>query len=441
MSEDTFEKSSIASSRSSTVSEPEPTPAIIVRGILDGMLDDAWSLGFLLLRELGDSHNPSSGQQKLYELAAHSLKGYVYAELLPLDVIDETDTSRICQSFMPLALEATPSNTDVCKYGPQKRKAIAYSDTETSYQPEGNEQHDAETQCEDEVEFNEKHVIGAGSSGKVYCSKWDGAIVAVKRIDAAHGPEVTAKLIQEARTWSKLRHPNILFFYDAYFAEDQPPYIIMEYCCFGDIRKYLCNHPDADRVALAYDISVGLAFLHKRGVVHADIKATNVLVTDHKNPRAVICDFGSAIKNRGILSSSPSGSRSVHYWQAPEILDGGSTNAASDVYSLGLTIWEIFSERLPFDDIIEAEQLCEQVVKHNKRPNRPPRLTKDLVWEQIEACWAAKPQDRPRASQVGKRLQSLTVNRTINIDNAETPTQTPSRSKWLSLKPSPAVTD
>ncbi|KAJ3533954.1 hypothetical protein NM688_g7205 [Phlebia brevispora] len=147
-----------------------------------------------------------------------------------------------------------------------------------------------------EVDFNVNHPIGQGASGKVYEGTWNGATVAIKRMHAEDGQMLSREqrqersgIYHELRTWSELRHPNVLPFYGACL-EAEIPFILMKYCSFGTMDRYLVKHLDADRMKLAHSVASGLAYLHSQNIIHADIKGPNVLIgADHD---ALLSDFG-----------------------------------------------------------------------------------------------------------------------------------------------------
>ncbi|KAJ3557332.1 hypothetical protein NM688_g1529 [Phlebia brevispora] len=264
-----------------------------------------------------------------------------------------------------------------------------------------------------EVDFNICFPVGAGSSGQVYRGDWNGAVVAVKRMhveDARVISEAQRKAIRhEVKIWSTLQHPNVLTFYGACL-EATVPFLVMRYCPFGDISHYLDKYPDADRNRLSYEVAVGLAFLHSKKIVHADVKGANVLVSEDHH--ALLTDFGLALKIKEIRTKSTFSQnldrqRGTLLWMAPEVLKGASPDMAADVYSLGMTIWEIFSGETPFQAFINEQVLVDNVVSYHTRPKRPSPMTDDHIWTTVQQCWAADARSRPSARQVQDGLRPL----------------------------------
>ncbi|KZW03161.1 kinase-like protein [Exidia glandulosa HHB12029] len=151
--------------------------------------------------------------------------------------------------------------------------------------------------------------------------------------------------MDEAALWASLSdHPRIHRFLRACLS---PKYIISAFHRYGDVSKYLKTHPYADRVALVRDIAAGMDFLHKRGGLHGDLKATNVLVDD--GGKACISDFGlsevrqesetiSQALKKGKTDGPVTGTMR---WMSPERLRGGSLDPKVDVYAFGMTCYEV----------------------------------------------------------------------------------------------------
>ncbi|KAJ3546868.1 hypothetical protein NM688_g5467 [Phlebia brevispora] len=304
-----------------------------------------------------------------------------------------------------------------------------------------------------EVEFNLLSPVGNGSSGQVYKGEWNGAVVAVKRMHAEDARTISEEqrkaMRHEVKVWSSLQHPNILTFYGACL-EAAVPFIVMRYCPFGNISQYLEKHSNADRTRLSYEVTLGLAFLHGKNIVHADVKAANVLVgTDH---HALLTDFGLSLKLQEIRSQSTFSrdidrQRGTLLWMAPEVLLGASPDMSADVYSLGITIWEIFSGQTPFQGVINDQILMDNVVSRNMRPKRPSRLSQDRLWAVVQRCWVAERESRPKAKEVQSVLQPLMQDidkdvNTLAVTMSSMATQTPVPPESLNhgLSPEKAIT-
>ncbi|OCH90019.1 kinase-like protein [Obba rivulosa] len=283
-----------------------------------------------------------------------------------------------------------------------------------------------------EVDFDQTGLIGQGSFGLIYKGEWYGAVVAIKQMyneDArALSAEDKKAMYREVKIWSRLRHPNVLNLYGACL-EATVPFLVMRHCHLGNICRYLKEFPDANRLNLvraathstfdtnhyllrlqSYEVILGLSYLHSRGIVHADVKGVNILVSDDHH--ALLTDFGLSlalddVRSRSAYSTHANTARGTLRWMAPECLDGARPNKAADVYSLGITIWEIFSGRVPFSEVSDRV-LARVVVDRQQRPDRPELLKQDAVWDVVQRCWTADPVSRPSIAIVQQDLKPLT---------------------------------
>ena len=151
------------------------------------------------------------------------------------------------------------------------------------------------------------------------------------------------------------------------------------------------------------DVAQGLRFLHAAipQVVHGDLKAQNILV-DSKF-RAKVADFGLSQKKSTGAAGTP-------FWMAPELLSGKSTNtAASDVYSFGIILYEVYSRRIPYEreDFDETiRQICDPTI--NKRPPIPQSMPLEIE-RLMKVCTSGDPAQRPTFHELDDKLKSFSV--------------------------------
>ncbi|THH32530.1 hypothetical protein EUX98_g1665 [Antrodiella citrinella] len=247
-----------------------------------------------------------------------------------------------------------------------------------------------------EIDFDAQDLIGQGSFGKIYKGEWNGAVVAIKQMhveDARALSEADRKMmLKEVAIWSRLQHPNVLSLYGACL-EATTPFLVMRHCKFGNVCSYLKGTPGASKIDLSYDIVAGLSYLHYKNIVHADLKGVNVLVGDDHH--AVLTDFGLSLalddfrtRTAHSRSRTDGATQGTLRWMAPECLDGKMSNKASDVYSLGITIWEAGAA----NPSISSSQWRSMVETHKPRwtrgnpPNyidavKFPRVLKDKPYQ------------------------------------------------------------
>ncbi|MGB3092597.1 MAG: protein kinase [Candidatus Zixiibacteriota bacterium] len=212
--------------------------------------------------------------------------------------------------------------------------------------------------------------IGAGGMGEVFLAR-DTRLnrnVALKFLpqDYTSDPEVKSRFMREAQAGAALNHPNIITVYEV--AEHQNrSYIAMEYVD-GESLKDLAERKDlrlSEIMGIGMQIGAGLAKAHEAGIVHRDIKPQNVLIG--KDDRARIVDFGLA-KLKGDLKITRAGSTlgTVSY-MSPEQAQGEEVDRRSDVFSLGVMLYEMITGRLPFQGEHQAA-ILNSIVNQQPQP-------------------------------------------------------------------------
>jgi serine/threonine protein kinase len=202
--------------------------------------------------------------------------------------------------------------------------------------------------------------LGTGGMGPVYraTDRLTRNIVALKRVTAA--PEdltfaskaagstnLRLALATEFRTLSSLRHPHIISVLDYGFDEARQPYFTMEYLAGSDTitaaGQYVSVHA---KVGLIIQMLQALVYLHRRGVIHRDLKPGNVLVM---SGQVKVVDFGLSV-----TATTPSGKHRTEStagtfaYMAPELFEGAPVSQSADLYAVGVMAYELFAGRHPF---------------------------------------------------------------------------------------------
>ncbi|HEY6957752.1 MAG TPA: protein kinase [Candidatus Limnocylindria bacterium] len=252
--------------------------------------------------------------------------------------------------------------------------------------------------------------IGAGGSSQVYLAQ-DTALkreVAIKVLDAeaAADPQTRKMFVKEARALASLSHPSIVSVYDV-GEVDGLPYIVMEHLPGGNLKQRIeRNGPLAPIQAVTYtvDIANGLAFAHSKGIIHADLKPSNILFdqSDH----AKVCDFGIA-RTPQEAADTPQLFATAMY-VAPERVEGKAASPATDVYGLGLLLYEMLVGKPPFVSANAAVLLRDHVVRVPVPPSHlRPSLVKELDAVVLKAL-AKEPRLRyQKASEMAQSLVSI----------------------------------
>lgn len=199
------------------------------------------------------------------------------------------------------------------------------------------------------------HLLGIGGMACVYAAtNREGQKVALKilRDDRADNPDVRSRFMQEARTGAHLHHPNIVRFVD-FGAENHQLFLAMERVHGASLWQWVESPPPANELLDVFDqILDALSHAHARGVVHRDLKPDNILLEEGPNNRlrARLIDFGVAQHREALpddeLESSIVGT--PEYMSPEQCIGSPTVSAPSDIYAVGVMIYELLSGRLPF---------------------------------------------------------------------------------------------
>ena len=224
-------------------------------------------------------------------------------------------------------------------------------------------------------------LLGRGTSGVVYqaLDTESGKTVALKIIDPEvfrdpeFGAERHSQFLAEASLAGMLIHPHIVSILDA-AAEEETGYIAMELVSAGDLSQYTRPGsllPVPDVIEIAFNCCSALEYTSRVGIIHCDIKPANIMIAEGTDVR--ITDFGAAfLRKSQVVRTAAMGS--PHY-MSPEQIAGKELTLHSDMYSLGVVLYELLTGKLPF----AAENLDDLVHKIlNATPPPPSRLRPEL---------------------------------------------------------------
>lgn len=244
-------------------------------------------------------------------------------------------------------------------------------------------------------------LIGKGAMGEVYLGRDPllGREVAIKTIqaDSAFGPEAQARFEREARAAGSLNHPNIVTVYE--FGKDGDLYYLaMEYVAGEDLEALIARKGLTKPQFLEVLIQTceGLAFAHERGIIHRDVKPANVLVgRTGRRLMAKLMDFGIALVGRSNLTQEGVWMGTINY-MAPEYLDSGQASTSSDLFAIGVMLYEVLAEgRKPFSGETTSATL-NRILRQSPEPLKPADIEglDARILEVVDRALAKAPADR-----------------------------------------------
>jgi len=273
-------------------------------------------------------------------------------------------------------------------------------------------------------------LIGSGGMGAVYRAD-DlklGQTVALKFL--AHHV-ATARLLDEVRIGRQISHPNVCRLYDIAEVDGQS-FITMEFVDGEDLASLLRRVgrlPAEKALAVARDICAGVAAAHEKNVVHRDLKPANVMIDGRGRGR--VTDFGLAIA--GTHATDNAGTPA---YMAPEQLAGEPASTASDIYALGLVLYEIFTGRRPFQSSSTLDLIQRQRARDYTRPSVVTSEVPAGVERTIVRCLDPDPTARPSsADEIVRQLPGDALSLAIAAGETPSPAMVAAASKSGELTP------
>ncbi|HWE32873.1 MAG TPA: Stk1 family PASTA domain-containing Ser/Thr kinase [Solirubrobacteraceae bacterium] len=241
--------------------------------------------------------------------------------------------------------------------------------------------------------------LGAGGMADVFLAE-DQQLrrqVALKLLHRrfAEDPGFVERFRREAQAAANLQHPNVVSVYDR-GAYDGTYYIAMEYLAGRTLKQLIREEAPLEPVR-AIDITIQILkaarFAHKRGVIHRDLKPHNVIIDE--SDHAKVTDFGIARAGASDMTETGSIMGTAQYL-SPEQAQGHAVSASSDLYSIGVVLYELLTARVPFD----ADAAVTIALKHVSEAPTPPAALNPNIPPELEAVvmWALNknPADRPK---------------------------------------------
>ncbi|KAG9008706.1 hypothetical protein FRB93_006252 [Tulasnella sp. JGI-2019a] len=235
------------------------------------------------------------------------------------------------------------------------------------------------------------------------------------------------RFAREANTWSSLVHDKILLFHGMVEISNEI-YLVSPWIEYGDLSKFVIErlkfmsaspshqreHPrriayEAFKASTSiYGIASGLAYLHAANIIHGDMKALNVLLTEQLEP--LICDFGMAkvLDGYNETSTTMKGAGSYRF-MSPELMCDGPKTTESDIYAFGMTIVEILTGHIPLHGPNQVPFI--RAILSGQRPPCEPIFRQGVgfgtLWVIASAYWASEPSERPSAGRVLEWMERM----------------------------------
>ena len=250
--------------------------------------------------------------------------------------------------------------------------------------------------------------LGSGGMGTVYLAeRADAAFdkqVAVKVINPGlESSEVLGRFRTECRLLARLEHPNIARLIDSGVAEDRRPYLVMEYVAGKRIDHY-CDQERLDireRIELFGSVCDAVQAAHRNLIVHRDLKPSNILVTEEGRVRLLDFGIAKALTAEGELSSTDlterAGRRFTFRYASPEQFRGDPVSTVSDVYSLGVILYELLCGRSPYTVDSGGASDLERAICET--PATPP----SVILGRAENRAASATESEPSPEEISKR--------------------------------------
>ncbi len=219
-------------------------------------------------------------------------------------------------------------------------------------------------------------LIGSGGMGEVWLAHETmlDREVAIKRLnfELTRDQQFAARFQNEARIQAKLNHPNIVGMH-AFFEEAGQFYMVLEYAPGITLRELIDRTgpiPEQRTLGILNQIAAALGYAHAKGIIHRDVKPSNIMVDPDNQDHVKMMDFGIArLLSEGHLTRTGTRLGTMHYMSPEQVLAEKDIDARSDVYSAGVVLYEMLSGRLPFNADTDSEYLIQHKIVTEEMPD------------------------------------------------------------------------
>lgn len=284
-----------------------------------------------------------------------------------------------------------------------------------------------------EIKNQSEKPIGSGGYANVYKANYHAKDVAIKILKTSLSKDLKEEFEKEARVMASLNSSHS--FVCLHGICQEPDAMVMEFMPNGDLEHLLKSPRKVHwtlRWRFALDISYGIQHLHKRGIIHRDLKSSNILLD--REWRARITDFGlSRIKKaetKYVAGTKP--------WMAPELfIKGKELTPKSDIWAYGMVLWEIAARKTPHKDAIHSGQIVAWIIGGELEDI--PKDCNQKYAELILKCWKQNPKERPTAEAIVQDIEAARPKDKVTLPKSER-SERPRGITFGLLKPVPHFT-
>eukprot|EP00045_Choanoeca_perplexa_P011986 m.129013 g.129013 ORF g.129013 m.129013 type:complete len:1366 (-) comp15840_c0_seq18:35-4132(-) len=271
-------------------------------------------------------------------------------------------------------------------------------------------------------------VIGTGNFGIVHKGMYEGTAVAVKAFQALQSEEEIRAVSYEALMLQELgSHEHIVKLLGIYCNAQAQICLVLELARGGDLKTYLRQPQQAPvgiKLQVLQQLTSAVAFLHSKKILHRDLAARNVLLRHINSLEAVmLADFGLSrfLSSDRDYYQHASVDNMPYRWMALEAMTNGKHSKASDVWSLGVVMWEMFhGARRPYSScttMVEVLQHLQQGRRLKMDNLNLPTALKSM----LQQCWHEHPSQRPTLDTISNQLTALIGSRALELEHNEEP--------------------
>lgn len=298
-------------------------------------------------------------------------------------------------------------------------QVVKISGSSTAVKPVGTKKSGLQKIEASDISCDFQKAINHGSFGEVFRGKFKEVVVAVKRIKLTRGKRPEKLLLKEANIHQQIEHKNIVKFMGAYM---DPCYvfIVTEFVEGQNMEDMIYLHDDQvdmphKKASVAVGVLEGVAYLHEHDpqIIHQDIKPANILLDKYLNPK--LCDLGLAkVRSFGVASTTTGvfSAGTPEYMSPETLLENKKSSAASDMWSVGLTLIEWFSGRDPWD-LQDQEEEPVMYIRNCMRKQEVPPVLKMNKFPLLLPCLKYDPTDRPSARILLRQFQCPSCSNTM----------------------------